>query len=344
MTFIGRGALLLAALATPALAASSDAPRSDFNHMSTGFPLTGIHATTACETCHVGGVFKGTPKSCDGCHALGKRVVATPKSSRHIFTDAPCESCHFNTVTFLGAKYNHASAIPGQCRNCHNGNQVNGKPSSHNVGKKLTDSCDSCHRTYAWNPASWNHNGMSMTCDTAGCHVAGQNPWYAGVSTPHAASSGRGQQACVRCHNYFAWSPGLFDHVSAIGRCDSCHNGTYANTTPAGHVAIAGADCGECHTNTHSWTPALGGKPANHILYNAGTICTVCHTSVSSVVGGAALHAHVSTSCKTCHDSNVNTNVLGVKGRKRLGGHEGSKTSQDCTSCHALQYNRWNEP
>ncbi len=32
----------------------------DFNHMTTGFPLSGGHATVACETCHMGGVFKGT--------------------------------------------------------------------------------------------------------------------------------------------------------------------------------------------------------------------------------------------------------------------------------------------
>ena len=128
------------------------------------------------------GVFKGTPRTCDGCHALGKRVVATPKSTSHIVTDAPCESCHFNTFTFLGARYNHGTAIPGQCLTCHNGRIATGKPADHNVGFKATDSCDHCHRTYAFIPASWNHIGvLPGSCENAGCHVAGSgNRFYQG--------------------------------------------------------------------------------------------------------------------------------------------------------------------
>ena len=115
-------AVMLAVFSLQAMAETQLAGR-DFNHEATGFPLTGGHATAACETCHVGGVFKGTPKTCDGCHALGKRVVATPKSTSHIVTDAPCDTCHFNTSTFLGARFNHGTALPGQCATCHNGRQ-----------------------------------------------------------------------------------------------------------------------------------------------------------------------------------------------------------------------------
>ena len=76
-------AVLLTAFSIHAMADAQLVGR-DFNHAATGFPLTGLHATAACETCHVAGVFKGTAKTCDGCHALGKRVVATPKSTSHI--------------------------------------------------------------------------------------------------------------------------------------------------------------------------------------------------------------------------------------------------------------------
>ncbi|MFA7400165.1 MAG: hypothetical protein WCZ98_06770, partial [Sideroxydans sp.] len=143
----------------------------DFNHMTTGFILSGGHAVAACETCHIGGVFKGTPRACDGCHAVGKRIIATPKTNSHIVTDAPCESCHFNTATWLGARFNHGTAIQGQCTNCHNGRIAQGKP---NTGRHLTPngskSCDSCHRTSAWSPHSWNHNGVVGTCST--CHTS----------------------------------------------------------------------------------------------------------------------------------------------------------------------------
>ena len=73
-------AVALIAVSLQAVAAETPLVGRDFNHMTTGFPLLGGHATAACETCHVGGVFKGTPKNCDGCHAVGRRVLATPKS------------------------------------------------------------------------------------------------------------------------------------------------------------------------------------------------------------------------------------------------------------------------
>jgi len=341
----GLFACALALWAVQASAATESISRS-FNHMTTGFPLSGGHATAACETCHVGGVFKGTPRACDGCHAMGKRVIATPKPNSHIVTDAPCESCHFFAHTWLGARYNHGSAAPGQCRNCHAGRLATGKPNSHNVGKKATESCDSCHRSFAWTPASWNHNGMVGSCDQAGCHVAGANTWYKGVSTPHART-GMATFACETCHNFYAWHPAPYNHAGAVGRCDSCHNGTVAITTPAGHVSIGTSDCSECHINTtRSWTPALGGKPANHIPYNSGVTCNACHTAATGRVSVSVLHAFsVATStCQTCH---ISPNPYQGNNQQTKSSHEGS-SGNNCTQsgCHtkgAASYLNWDE-
>jgi len=330
-------ALALSVVAVAASAASTPAGSTgiDFNHMTTGFPLAGVHATAACETCHVGGVFKGTPRICDGCHALGKRVVATPKSNSHIVTDAPCESCHFNTSTFLGARYNHGTAQPEQCRNCHNGRIASGKPASHNSGKKATDSCDHCHRTSAFLPASWNHIGVAPgTCST--CHNGSAAIGKPGSHTTVAKAT----YQCDECHSFIGWIPARYKHNTSAA-CSSCHNNTIAVGKPGGHVATTD-ECNQCHTTTTSWLPALGAKPTNHIPYNAGVHCSSCHVG-GSVVTGATLHAYVSSVCKTCHDSN-SPSYLGVTGKKRLGSHEGSNTSQDCTSCHARQYNAWNNP
>ncbi len=340
MERLGRyfGALFAVMLAAATLQAqAAQQVGRDFNHATTGFTLTGGHAAAACESCHVGGVFKGTPRNCDGCHAVGKRVVATPKNDKHIVTDAPCETCHFNTATWLGARYNHGSAVVGQCASCHNGRQAAGKPSSHNSNvNKAQKSCDQCHRTFAWNPASWNHNNSAGSCDQAGCHVAGQNTWYKGVTTAHTRT-GMATYACQRCHNYLGWKPAPYDHVGATGRCDSCHNGAVAISTPAGHVAISGSDCSECHINTtKSWTPALGGKPANHIPYNAGTACTACHLTATTAKTGAAMHAYVSSyACTTCH---LKGNTYAVWGQNTKSiGHEGMKSGDDCSKsgCHA---------
>ena len=42
--------------------------QTSFDHFKTGYPLTGSHRTAECESCHVGGIFKGTPRQCYNCH------------------------------------------------------------------------------------------------------------------------------------------------------------------------------------------------------------------------------------------------------------------------------------
>jgi nitrate/TMAO reductase-like tetraheme cytochrome c subunit len=52
--------------------------------------------------------------------------------------------------------------------------------------------------------------------------------------------------------------------------------------------------------------------------------------------------------CKNCHDSNLNPTGAAEKFTgmsKKRNGHEGYNSgTQDCISCHANQYNRWNHP
>lgn len=340
IAFIGYAMVSGLALWAVAIADSSGA--SDFNHFNTGFPLTGAHTAVACVTCHVDGVFNGTPRTCDGCHAFGKRVVATPKSSNHVVTDAPCQTCHFNTATFLGARYNHAMTKPEQCATCHNGRIAQGRPANHSIGKKAVDSCDHCHRTSAFIPSSWNHIGVIPgSCDSAGCHVSGSNQYFRSTATH--TRTGMATYKCDDCHNFVAWVPARYKHTAAspTGRCDGCHNNLIAASTPAGHVAIGTDDCSQCHTSTVSWMGALGAKPANHIPYNAGVSCGSCHKG-NTVTTGATLHAYVSPTCKTCH--NTSPVYLGSMQRKSIPGHEGSNSGQDCISCHAKQFNGWNEP
>ena len=342
MKRLGRVLLSLLAIALTLsslqAAAESQLGGRDFNHMATGFPLSGGHSTAACETCHIGGVFKGTPKNCDGCHAIGQRVVATPKSSNHIVTDAPCESCHFNTATFLGARYNHGNAKPGQCKTCHNGRQANAKPASHAVGNKATGSCDSCHRPSAWFPASWNHIGVAPgTCTN--CHVTGGQ---SSISKPvsHTPVSIKGMNQCDDCHSFVGWIPARFKHNTGAV-CSSCHDGIKATGKPGGHVATID-ECNQCHFSTTTFLGALGGKPANHIPYNAGVQCSNCHSGVG-LVNVAVLHANSTAtySCATCH---IKPNPYEGNNQKTKSSHEGS-SGNNCTGCHehttAGSYGGW---
>lgn len=344
MKRLGRvlGSLLAVALTVfsmQAFAATQMGGR-DFNHMTTGFILSGGHAVAACETCHIGGVFKGTPRACDGCHAVGKRIIATPKTNSHIVTDAPCESCHFNTATWLGARFNHGNAQTGQCATCHNGRLSFAKPSTHNTGKKATESCDSCHRSSAWLPASWNHTLSPGICST--CHM---NP--AIVSSPnlkpvgHGATALKGQLPCDSCHNYIGWYPNRFKHNTG-GLCSSCHDGIKAKGARADHIGFTGwpMECNECHLSTVSFAGALGNKPSNHILYNNGVSCSSCHSGGGILT--VALHNYVASPCTTCHLNT--TTYLTSRATKKKIGHEGMKSGDDCIKCHTRQYTSWNKP
>ena len=58
-------------MVTVAHAATVSNQRLAFDHVTTGYLLIGQHEFVSCEACHVGGVFKGTPKRCAGCHVIG---------------------------------------------------------------------------------------------------------------------------------------------------------------------------------------------------------------------------------------------------------------------------------
>ncbi len=83
---------------------SVDAQSINFDHFSTNFPLTGVHQTVSCERCHVNGIFKGAPRSCNGCHngsiAMGKPVT-------HVSTTNACADCHGTSTWPSVIKMNH---------------------------------------------------------------------------------------------------------------------------------------------------------------------------------------------------------------------------------------------
>lgn len=339
--------MIASAAGTDAIDAGGKTLTERFNHMATGFPLTGMHATAECGSCHVGGLFKGTARNCSGCHSKGQRVVATAMSSKHLVTTEPCEVCHNNTVTFYGARYNHGKAIAGQCTSCHNGFIASGKASTHTTGSKATKSCDNCHRTYAWSPASWNHFGSSSSCVT--CHVVGGEgaafvKTAIGGTTPEAFSHNSQNSAigCESCHrSYSSWSGAAYNHAGAGTACATCHNSSRATGTAqkSGHVSIAGsAQCSDCHTSTSTWLGALGAMPSNHIpssLWVGSPQCSTCHVG-STVKTGSALHAYLSSSCNSCHYKGGAVYLGNIK----QSSHKGN-TNCGNSGCHS-SFTTWN--
>lgn len=350
-------AVFLMSLFSPASFAQAVHTASDFNHMKTGFPLTGAHARVECETCHVGGLFKGTPTNCEGCHSVGRRVVAPVKSANHMLTNAACNTCHTNTVTFIGARYNHLGVQPKACSTCHNGRIAPSKPSGH---IQTTLSCDSCHRSSSWLPAGFDHAPPLATCET--CHgpagpakgkPANHVPVPAGVS-------------CDSCHKsgFTTFLGAMYDHVGSgvlPGTCSTCHvTGQYgAKTKTSTHIPTGNIACDSCHANyasfaaptmNHSVVEAvpikcstchngsfssqgsfLGGakgKNSTHVVTTEE--CGTCHLGRSSFLGGLFVHATatpaVAGRCATCHNG---TNALG---KTNTPTHNG--TTASCDACH----------
>ena len=218
--------MLLAAAAIASAGPAGAQGRSKFDHLRTLFPLTGVHAITPCETCHIGGQMAGTPTRCDYCHRPGSRVATTFKPPNHIQTNDACDNCHRSTATWSGARYSHVSVTPGTCFTCHNGSTATGKPANH---IQTTNSCDNCHRTIAWLPAGFNHAGVvAGTCAT--CHYPG-GPGLGAPSNhiPYQSQLlGGASMSCDACHtSRTTFSAQTMNHNGSQGNgsgwCKGCH-------------------------------------------------------------------------------------------------------------------------
>ena len=309
-------------------ALAQGAGQKNFDHLKTGFALTGKHLQTSCESCHQNGIFKGTPRECALCHVSGMRSargnVVMPQ--QHLPTRLTCSSCH-NTETFIGAKFNHAGVAPGSCQSCHSSGLSTSKPASH---IQTTASCDTCHRTNAWSPAAnFDHTGVVPgTCTS--CHGAGRATAKAAQHMPTNAN-----QSCDDCHKSFStWRPTAWSHTQMLvnGQCASCHSGGYppADGRPANHVpyasiaSMASANCDACHKGSFSsW--ANGRVHAN---FSVTGNCASCHSGAFlNAVGKPNNTIHTgATTCESCH------NASGWAGAKV--DHGTFTAATNCANCH----------
>ncbi|WP_284619042.1 cytochrome c3 family protein [Aquabacterium humicola] len=346
--------LLVLAVLAAATAARGQAGTSGFDHLRTGFALSGQHAQARCEACHQDGILQGTPRDCAACHRAGQRFargnVVMP--ANHLPTTLACDSCH-GTKSFAGARFNHAAAANGGCATCHNGSAAPGKPANHVATRA---SCDSCHRSGAWLPlVAFDHAGVAPgSC--ASCHNGSRATARPAQHVPTGAA------ACDDCHRSYAqWRPTAWNHTQlpVAGQCAGCHSGGYppADGKPANHVpyqsvaAIAGADCGACHkagyaswsgARVHAGVALSGGcatchgggvanaaaKPADTIHANVSGTCERCHQSTTSWAGAKVDHAvfDASTACARCHDG------AAAAGKPATHMPAGAAT---CGACHA---------
>jgi hypothetical protein len=267
-------------------------PAPGFDHDRTDYPLTGKHAATRCDACHL------SPRV-----ALRRTPANQPIPVYRPLPHQECSDCHRDP---------HAGGLGASCGSCH----------TTTAFSAVTRGAFDHDRTRY--PLRGKH--VSVACD--GCHdfrtARGKRPPFATCGSCHtdahagtAALAGRPAD-CVACHDLNGFKPARFtvdDHRDtgyplegkhAAVTCSGCHRKDPVGV-PRSRLGSAGvllrptADrCRDCHGDDH------GAQLA------AARDCRDCHavTGWTPSTFGAAAHArtrlpldgrHRDITCAACH-------------------------------------------
>ena len=338
------------------------------------FPLLGAHAALECDSCHKGaatGQFQGLATQCYSCHATDYQNTTGPG---HVTASFPttCEQCH-SMDNWFGVKFDHLKytgfALTGmhatlECTACHIGGKFKGTPANcvgchlpdfrrttnpNHVTLNLPQTCQTCHTTSAWQPATFDHSlvgfpltGAHATLQCSQCHINGNFNLtstdcaschmkdYNGTNNPNHKTAGI-PTTCATCHNTNSWANASFNHANtgfpltgahATTACSQCHvNSNYH---------ITDTSCVSCHLKDYQGT-----TDPNHVQAGIPQTCQVCHSTVNwgnasfnhASTGFALTGAHTTLPCAQCH----------VNGNYKL-------TSGACSTCHMKDYNNTTDP
>ncbi|MGE3704005.1 MAG: cytochrome c3 family protein [Vicinamibacterales bacterium] len=109
-----------------------------FNH-TPFFALQGVHATQQCASCHRNNVYRGTARTCAGCHLSRYNATTAPNHASAGFPTT-CESCHratdssWNQGRFTHTQFPLSGRHNVPCAQCHT------TPNNYRVF-----SCTTCH-------------------------------------------------------------------------------------------------------------------------------------------------------------------------------------------------------
>ena len=300
--------------------AQAQQPGADFDHSATGFILNAQHQSVRCETCHIKGVFKGTPKDCASCHGWNNPRSSIVMPTNHIPTaGANCDVCHTAmTAQFVDATrvFSHAVVVGQSCESCHSSNNpipnVTPNPTDavHLSALQKHTPCSTCHAStvaFAATKVPANHIPTAAVSCTS-CHGNGDFATMPSLTAIHANAQSTSNN-CAQCHS-------------------SANAAAYAMPTmvpplvgpPSNHIALNGQSCETCHVGAGSSitaTPVQDGAKFSNSMYS---------------------HAGVSSGCASCHGPNVGSGTFyGVTGivvmpSTALGGH--IPTTTTCETCH----------
>jgi len=281
------------------------------------FPLTGAHRGVTCVACHVNGQFSGTPGDCWSCHQGDWSAALNPDHQTGQYPQT-CAVCH-STSAWRPSAINHSltdfpltgAHVGVSCAACHTGGQYNGTPSScwachepdwagaenpNHLAGNYPQTCDQCHSTGAWRPASFDHGatdfpltGAHTGVSCSACHQNGQytglestcqschlDEWQGTSNPDHAAADF--PMDCTLCHSTTRWTGAVFNHDQPwFPIYSGSHRGTWTS-------------CAECHTQAEDYTSFS---------------CLGCHEHNRSDMDGehndVGNYRYISAACLECH-------------------------------------------
>jgi hypothetical protein len=257
-------------------------------HQSTRFPLVGKHVTLNCQDCHTGvasNQYLGTPVTCIGCHRSDYTATTNPNHTSAGLSTS-CMDCHSGTALSWNASFNHDLTpfpLTGAhraiaCQSCHQSGSFRSTPTA----------CYACHQTQFTSTTSPNHvlGGFATTCQLCHSTTAWQPATFDHTTTRFPLTGAHQSTPCLSCHTNN-------NYQLAYTGCYSCHTANYASTTDPNHASVGfPTTCETCHSTTtwagatfnHTWFPTSHGS--------AGGVCSTCHTNSSN---------YAVFQCTTCH-------------------------------------------
>ena len=333
-------AVLAGLFAQPSAAEQAD--YSKFNHMTTGFPLDGRHLNVPCETCHMNGVFEGTPRKCELCHIQGNPRSAVYMPDTHVPINKPiltpltsvspagasgsviihaddCNHCHTTNGFDKTTPFPHAEVQPtpsNNCATCHTGIYAIGKTPNHIV---TMASCDACHSTLSFGGA------------------------YATYPLGHIPSA----QACSLCHSAgFSMELTRMVHAGISGGCIQCHAADATATAPLVFTMTFGTSNKQPVTLTptsQNFHPPTSSMPTHFPIKES---CNACHTTPTAPMlptaaaggfaGGVMSHVGITSGCANCHQdgSGPFIGVTTLVTMSSKGAHIPIPAGSACEKCH----------
>jgi hypothetical protein len=298
-----------------------------FDHAKTAYPLTGRHATVACEKCHMAARLD-LPVDRGGV----RRPLFKPVAH------AQCSDCHQDP---------HAGRLGPDCAHCHatDGFRLvrreafdHGRTRYPLLGRHAAVRCERCHDPRG---AGWNARPAFDRC--AACH-----------QDAHQGQAVLAGQAadCVQCHTVDGYAPATFNvqrHAETAyplaGKhrevaCKSCH--PKAPDDPAlGRAAVVlrprHERCADCHRDAHGGQlarrPDAGACESCHVVdaFRPARYTAAEHRALRLPLEGK----HASIACRECHGPRHPGPPTDADREKFGSAAVNLHPAFDCAACHA---------